>query len=137
MKKTGWKVLLVGISGILAASIFGCGHSKFGTIIPPKKFVNVLTDIHLADGIAVNNMAQVLDAPIDSASLYQSVFDKYDVTRAMFDSTLVYYSQHPDDFQKIYNKVNARLKRMEDQLDAVNEKNKAKVGAPVDTILKK
>ncbi len=39
----------------------------------------------------------------------------------MFDSTMSYYTEHPDDFQKIYNKVTARLKRMEDELNASNE----------------
>ncbi len=137
MRLKVWKYLIYGTAGLLIAITFSCARGKYGALIPPKKFVNVLTDIHLADGIAVNNMAQVLEQPIDSASLYESVFKKYKVTKAMFDSTLVYYTTHPDDFQEIYNKVTAKLKRMEDQLDAEGANNKARTGAPIDTILKK
>jgi hypothetical protein len=119
---------------ILAVS---CTHRKYGEIIPPKKFVNVLVDIHLADGIAVENMSSIKGPVLDSASLYGSVFNKYGVNRTMFDSTMSYYSEHPDDFQKIYNKVTAKLKRMEDELNARQEEETKKKREVMDTILKK
>jgi hypothetical protein len=125
---------LVILFAILALS---CGHGKYGEIIPQKKFVNVLVDIHLADGIAVENMSGVKGPPLDSASLYGSVFNKYGVTRTMFDSTMSYYSKHPDDFQSVYNKVTARLKLMEDELTAKQEEEKKKKTEIIDTILKK
>jgi len=80
--------------------------------------VNVLVDIHLADGMADENMRHSSGFVLDSASLYGSVFKKYGVTRAQFDSTMNYYSEHPDDLQKMYNQVTARLKRLEDELEA-------------------
>jgi len=86
-------------------------------IIPEKKFVNVLVDIHLADGMAVTNMNNTGAFKLDSASLYGSVLKKYKVTRAQFDSTIVFYSSHPGDFQQIYNKVLAKLKMMEEELN--------------------
>jgi hypothetical protein len=123
------------LMAILAVS---CGHRRYGEIIAPKKFVSVLVDIHLADGIAVENMSrggQV--ARLDSASLYGSVFTKYGVTRTMFDSTMSYYTEHPDNFQKIYNKVTAKLKRMEDELNARQIQEATKKREIIDTILKK
>jgi hypothetical protein len=121
------------LTAILAMA---CSHGRYGEIIPPKKFVNVLVDVHLADGIAVENMSVSNAARLDSASLYGSVFKKYGVTRTMFDSTMSYYSEHPDDFQKVYNKVTARLKRMEDELNARQKEEAAKKGEVIDTILK-
>ena len=50
--RSGYCLLL--LMAILAVS---CGHRRYGEIIPSKKFVNVLVDIHLADGIAVENMS--------------------------------------------------------------------------------
>jgi hypothetical protein len=94
-----------------------CSGPDGRNIIPEKKFVNVLVDIHLADGIAVINMNSADTFRLDSASLYGSVLKKYKVTRAQFDSTMVFYSSHPGDFQEIYNKVIAKLKRMEDELN--------------------
>ena len=54
----------------------------------------------------------------------------------MFDSTMSYYSEHPDDFQKIY-KVTAKLKLMEDDLTAKQNEEEKKKTEVVDTILKK
>jgi len=120
---------------ILVAS--SCGHAKYGETIPPKKFVNVLVDIHLADGIAVENMSGLKGPRLDSTSLYGSVFDKYGVTRPMFDSTMSFYSEHPDDFQKIYNKVTAKLKRLEDELNIRQKEEDTVKHEIIDTILKK
>src|SRR5512133_1420231 len=103
---------------LMAIVAVSCGNRRYGEIIPAKKFVNVLVDVHLADGIAVENMSRSMGQLLDSASLYGSVFKKYGVTRTMFDSTMSFYSEHPEDFQKIYNKVTAKLKRMEDDLTA-------------------
>ncbi len=114
-----------------------CAHRRYGEIIPPKKFVNVLVDVHLADGIAVENMSSGKGALLDSASLYGSVFKKYGVTRTIFDSTMSYYSEHPDDFQKVYNKVTARLKRMEDELNAKKMEESTKKREIIDTIIRK
>ncbi len=115
-----------------------CTYRKFGDTIPARKLVNVLVDVHLADGIAVNSMAaNNFGQRLDSASLYQSVFDKYGVTRAMFDSTMSYYTENPDDFQKIYNKVTAKLKLIEDELTAKQNAEEKKKTEVVDTILKK
>lgn len=131
--RSGYCLLL--LMAILAMS---CGHRRYGEIIPSKKLVNVLVDIHLADGIAVENMSPVNKrALLDSASLYESVFNKYGVTRAIFDSTMSFYSKHPDDFQKVYNKVTANLKRMEDELNVKQNEEDKKSQEIIDTILKK
>jgi hypothetical protein len=123
---------------LMAILAMSCGHRRYGEVIPSKKFVNVLVDIHLADGIAVENMSPVnRKARLDSASLYGSVFNKYGVTREIFDSTISFYSEHPDDFQKVYNKVTAKLKRLEDDLNAKQNEEDKKSGEIIDTILKK
>ena len=131
--RSGYCLLL--LMAILAMS---CVHRRYGEVIPPKKFIKVLVDIHLADGIAVENMSPVnKKARLDSASLYGSVFNKYGVTRTIFDSTLSFYSEHPDDFQKIYNQVTAKLKRLEDELNAKQNEETTKKREIIDTILKK
>jgi hypothetical protein len=123
---------------LMAVLALSCTYRKYGEIIPARKMVDVMVDVHLADGIAVNSMSANNFGPrLDSASLYQSVFDKYGVTRTMFDSTLSYYTEHPEDFQKIYNKVTAKLKRLEDDLNAKQNEEEKKKTEVKDTILKK
>lgn len=91
-----------------------CSGPSGGDIIPEKKFVSILADIHLADGIGMINVNNNDTFVYDSASLYGAVFQKYRVTRAQFDSTMLYYTARPDDFAEIYNEVMARLKKMEE-----------------------
>jgi hypothetical protein len=112
---------------LLLVSCIGSGRKQ---IIPVKKFVNILVDLHLADAIASEKWYLKLTYQLDSASLYGSILNKYSVTKAQFDSTMVYYSQRPDDFQKIYNLVNTKLKRMEEETMATLE-NLKKVGQEV------
>jgi hypothetical protein len=134
------KIVVQGMKCLKLLGFFimiSCGHNRFGEVIPPKKFVNVLVDVHIADGIAIENMGHINGLRLDSATLYNSVFNKYGVTRAMFDSTMAYYTEHPDDFQKIYNKVTARLKRMEDEINGREIKESTKKREIIDTILKK
>ncbi len=113
-----------GMFFLLVVTSLSCWTRSHRYIIPQKKFVNLLVDIHLADGIAMENMRFSDPFVLDSASLYQSVFDKHHVTRAMFDSTLQYYTARPDVFQKIYNNLTARLKHKEDELKAAQDTTK-------------
>jgi len=89
-------------------------HKKY--ILSKKVFVDVLVDVHLADGMAEKNMDLSSTFLLDSAALYNSVFQKHKITRAQFDSTMHYYSTKPEDFAKLYNKVIARIKIMDEAL---------------------
>ncbi len=118
MKRNSFAPGLYGLVLLLLVSALSCHRWSGRYIIPEKKFIDVLVDIHLADGMAMDNMRYNEAYVLDSASLYESVFNKYNITRAQFDSTMQYYSAHPDDFQQLYNTLTARLKRMEDELKA-------------------
>jgi hypothetical protein len=100
--------------------VFAC-HPGKRYIISEKKFIHVLVDLHLAEAIGnqLKNSDQVMLA--DSTSLYGLVFEKYHVTRAMFDSTMMYYSLRPDKFQKLYNEVTAQLKNLEEETTKAQE----------------
>lgn len=109
---------------VLAAS---CNYEQRKYLIPVDQLVDVLVDIHLADAIALQNTPRYSGFELDSAILYQSVFNKYGVTRAMFDSTLNYYSARPEQFQAIYTRVTAKLNLMiEEELNAPQEEPELK-----------
>ncbi len=112
---------------LLAALVFLNCSGPAKKVIPEKKFVNILADMHLADGIGVDNMSNSTSLfVLDSASLYGSVLSKYRVTLTQFDNTMAFYSSHPDDCQRMYNKVIARLKVMEDDLEKKEEEEEVK-----------
>jgi len=100
-------------------------------LIPRRKLVRLLAEIHIADGIAVENIAQRTGPRIDSTSLYSALFRKHGVTRAEFDSTMTYYSTRPEELQKFYTQVTAILKKKEAQLKRRAEISIAGTGSVV------
>jgi hypothetical protein len=111
-----WIVLLV-------VFFISCG-TRDKDLIPRRKFIHVLADLHIADAIAMKNMDQSDPYRLDSASLYAAVFSKHAVTRAMFDSTVRYYTARPEEFQKLYNQVIAELKKSETEQNPTPEMKK-------------
>lgn len=66
--------------------------------------VAVLTDIHRVDGMMqISGMYR--SRTNEQAAYYESVLAQHGVTRAEFDSSLVWYTHHPQRFNKIYPKV--------------------------------
>ena len=70
----------------------------------------VIVDLHKMDGlIQVSNLQYGHD---EAANLYYAqVLEEHGVTQAQFDSSLVWYTDHPQLFDKIYPKVIAQLER--------------------------
>jgi hypothetical protein len=101
--------------------LFSCRDSNRKNRIPEGKFINLLVDLHLGNAIVSEKRSLKITYQLDSASMYGSIFGKYDVTRAQFDSTMLYYSEKPEDFQKVFNKVTAKLKQMEKDVVAEEE----------------
>jgi hypothetical protein len=96
--------------------LHACIDSKKKYVIPEKELVDVLVDLHLADGMTeYTNVAGFTDYYLDSASLYTAIFNKHGVTRAEFDSTLSYYSTRTERFQKIYEKAALKIRLMEQE----------------------
>lgn len=87
-------------------------------ILSPSKMQEVLYDLHCADGaIQVAGYNYMHDQEV--AWYYKNILDKHGITQAQFDSSLVWYTDHPQRFIKIYPEV---LKRLE--ADVEREKQK-------------
>ena len=81
---------------------------------------HVLVDLHKADALLqTHGLAQA--SPEDKALYYAQVLQKHGVTQAEFDSSLVWYTAHPQLFDKIYPKVLKDLKAEEDAFVALHE----------------
>lgn len=79
-------------------------------ILSSRQMRNVLYDLHRADAIIqVKGYSYNHDEEI--AKYYQVVLDKHHVTKAEFDSSLVWYTDHPQLFNRIYPKIMKRCQR--------------------------
>jgi hypothetical protein len=96
-------------------------------LIPKDKFIEVLTDIHLADGVSFSGNFLGKYHRIDSLNYSQYIFEKNGVTRAQYDTTMAYYTAHAEKFNKIYDEVIANLTKMEGDLQKVKMKQQDSV----------
>ena len=99
-------------------------------IISADSMAVILADVHLSDAtlsVMMNRRKKYTD--IDS--YYNSVLQKYNVTRARLDSSISYYSSRGKEFEKIYEDVMFILSQKEGivvaEKDSTNNKEIQKV----------
>lgn len=90
-------------------------------VLSEGKMADVLADLTVADQLAMRSVHGDGAFAKDSARkvLRQSIMRKNGVTEAEFDSTLVWYGHHLDDYSKLYTKVE---KRLADKQSRINKK---------------
>ena len=79
----------------------------------------LLYDLHRMDALLQVSGKQYESDEVRNI-YYASVLEKHGVTQAQFDSSLVWYTAHPQLFDKIYPKVIARLMEDEQQFEAAH-----------------
>lgn len=96
-------------------------------VIPKEDMVEIIIDLHLADGmLSVNEIRQELVRK-DTINYYEAILDAYGYNRSDFDTSVYYYSKHIDKYDQIYGEVLNRLNEMETELkkeDEESDKNK-------------
>lgn len=85
-----------------------CGESKAkrkAGILPEKKMVELLVETHLTDAV-LNMDKSRSDAKRDKALFYYpSILEKYQVTKAQMDSSVLWYMRNPSAYARIYQQV--------------------------------
>lgn len=126
----GKTVILIGIIALLVA----CNGRPKG-VLNQHDMINILTDLHKLDG---SMYAKGL--PYNQFDLkneyYVSVLNKYGVSQAEFDSSLVWYSKNPKNFDKIYDKVLEQLTVLQNDINKgkyhpVDSTELAKIKIPI------
>ena len=85
---------------------------------------DLLYDLHRVDG-AMQVAGYNYGHNEELASYYQSVLNKHGVTQAQFDSSLVWYTDNPQIFNKIYPNVIERLQADFDRENLLREERMA------------
>jgi hypothetical protein len=121
-------ILLVLLAGNVTLN--GCKREKKITgkeYIPRDVLVNVITEIHLIDGITNDMRYYRKFNPGDSIDMYSSIFEKYDVNRRMYERTIDEYSKYPQLLDKVYDEVLMELKLLQDKVEMEEEEDKPEV----------
>ena len=108
-------------------------------VLSNNEMREVLYDLHRADG-AIQVAGYNYSHDQEVAGYYKNVLDKHGITQAEFDSSLVWFTDNPQIFNKIYPKVIARLEadlEVEKQIrDAAREKQNVKKKNPPKRLLR-
>lgn len=80
-------------------------------VVDTATFAKFLTEAYIVqsyDNIVVSRNRDSLQHL--TAAAYDSIYHKYGITRADYDSTVAYYLRHPKEYEEIYARVIANLK---------------------------
>lgn len=87
----------------------GCKPGVPSDVIQPNDMEDILYDYYVSQGMVSVPGARTGDEDFQRDLYFNAVLKKHDVTRAEFDSSLVYYYTRADYFVKIYKNVQERL----------------------------
>ena len=108
---------------LVCVAMLGCRPRG---VLSNREMRDVLYDLHRADGaIQVEGYNYSHDQEL--AGYYKNVLDKHGITQAEFDSSLVWFTDNPQIFNKIYPKVIERLEadfKVEEQIRDANREKK-------------
>ena len=118
---------------LLAIFVTGCTVKRPNEVLPESTMEDLLYDYHIAKAMGDNlpyneNYKKVLYT--------DAVFNKYGTTKAVFDSSMVWYTRNTEVLAKVYEKVSKRLKAQQNVINhliAIRDK-KPMTSAPGDSV---
>lgn len=90
----------------LSAMMAGCGKEYPDDILLPNKMEDLLYDYQMT--FSISSQTTHTETYKKQAGL-NYVFTKHGVTKAQFDSSMVWYSRHTEELAKIYENLNKRF----------------------------
>lgn len=93
--------------------LFSCASNEEKTYLSEDDFTRMLFDIHLTDGMMTSKNIVTRGKVYRPSYYYNSIYKKYDITPAQFDSCVNFYTQNSNLYEKIYEKLIDSLNRME------------------------
>lgn len=99
---------------LLLFVIVGCKVKRPDDVIPESQMENLLYDYHIAKAMGAN---LPFDENYKKALYLETVFKKYGTTEAAFDSSMVWYTRNTELLAKMYERINKRLKKQQDEIN--------------------
>lgn len=110
-----------------------CSHDP-DYVIGEKDMVDLLVDVHKAEAVIESNYNQY-SSKADKKKLREAVFLKHGITQEQFDTNLVWYGHHIEEYMKIYEQVVECLKaENEEAKKLLAEDNSQTMSQPGDSV---
>ena len=114
--------LKIGCVLLACVAMMGCRPRG---VLSNREMRDVLYDLHRVDG-ALQVAGYSYGHSQEVAGYYKNVLDEHGITQAQFDSSLVWYTDNPQIFNKIYPKVIERLEEDYEREKQLREANRDK-----------
>jgi hypothetical protein len=102
--------------GMLIIALSACSRTPQG-VLSEKKMELVLTDMLQAEAwVSLESAAYRNDTL--KARAYEAVFRKHNISRAEYDSSLVWYGRNIDIYMRVYERAAARLEEQIHHLES-------------------
>lgn len=99
-----FRILLL-LHFLVAIFLVSCKPQVPRKYLQPDEMEDILFDYHIAMGMVSQNDTNDFEKRLYAAS----VFKRYGITEAEFDSSLIYYTRHSDRLLTIYENISKRL----------------------------
>ncbi len=93
----------------------GCSMRPWG-VLSHDEMVAVLLDVHIAE--AAMKIVDSSAKRIEKQEYYNSVFEKYNITKEQFDKSLDWYAHHPKLLFLIYDDVRIEAERLHERVES-------------------
>lgn len=104
--------IIITLSVCLLAAVSGCGRKDMPKgVMDSVTMVGFLTEAYQIEGynsVVIGSNPDSLGYRLNAA--YDSLFKKYGITPADYDSSVAYYVRRPNEFEAIYKQVVQNLK---------------------------
>lgn len=87
-------------------------------VLNEQQLILVLTDVQLIEGAISKKILDKNNNKKDSPHYYEKVFEKHGITQEIFDESITYYSEKPEELEAIYDKVLVELSKKKAQLQS-------------------
>jgi hypothetical protein len=87
-------------------------------LIQKEKFIDIMVDIRMIETTIRNKIGRGNDINKTTEYYYNYVFDKYNISREQFNSSLDYYSKDVKEMQEINISVVEKLTQLESEVKA-------------------
>lgn len=85
-------------------------------IIPEAKMTDILTDVHVLEGARIGK--KMIGDSLYTIDHYNKLWEKHQVTEALYDSSFRFYCQHAERMDRMYEEVLTRLSKMSSNVSA-------------------
>ena len=95
---------------LMAFVVLAACQSQPDYVLEEDQMIDLLTEVHMAEGLIYVQKKQMSDDAEYGQQIIAAVLEKKKVSKAEYDSSLVWYSQHLNSLIRIYKHVNENLK---------------------------